>query len=152
MSSWLTSQWRNDKCFRPRFCTVRPNWAGDNLGWWDEFCCEWCLWCRIDRWTCWPAVQRTTTGCPLWLCTEKSIIMLPLLIHIVPAEEPGIARVSSSSSNPRPLHYHPCLPPPNILLIVKSLSVHWIQNCVGNLNPFLNNQVCAVHESIGPKI
>ena len=26
----------NDWCFRPRLCTVSLNWAGDNLGEWDE--------------------------------------------------------------------------------------------------------------------
>ena len=28
---------------------------------WDEFWHESCPWCRIDRSTCWPAVQRATT-------------------------------------------------------------------------------------------
>ena len=34
--------------------------TGDNLGECDEFCNESCPWCRIDRSTCWPAVQRAT--------------------------------------------------------------------------------------------
>ena len=56
----LQMKW-NDWCFSPRFCTVRLNWAGDNLGEWHEFCYEPCPWYRIDRSTCWPAVQRATT-------------------------------------------------------------------------------------------
>ena len=34
--------WINDSCFRPRFCTVRLYWAGDNLASWDEICYESC--------------------------------------------------------------------------------------------------------------
>ena len=45
-------------CFRPRFCTVRLYWVGDNLGEWDEFCyescrgeCYWlCEWIEVDGW------------------------------------------------------------------------------------------------------
>ena len=40
---------------------LRLYWAGDNLGEWDEFCYESWPWCRIDRSTFWPAVQRATT-------------------------------------------------------------------------------------------
>ena len=54
-------QGMNEWCFRPRFCTVRLYWAGDNLGEWDEFCYEPCPWCRIKRSTCWSAVHRATT-------------------------------------------------------------------------------------------
>ena len=56
-TKWKWNYWR----FRPRFCTVRLNCAGDNLGEWDEFCCESWPRRRIDRSTCWPAVQRATT-------------------------------------------------------------------------------------------
>ena len=52
---------RNGWCFRPPFSTVRLYWAGVNLGEWDEFCYGSCPWCRIDRVTCCPAVQRATT-------------------------------------------------------------------------------------------
>ena len=51
----------NEWHFSPQFCTVKLYWAGDNLGKWDEFCDESCLWCRNDRSTCWPAVQHATT-------------------------------------------------------------------------------------------
>ena len=51
----------NQWCFRPWLCTVRLSWARDYLGKWDEFCYESCPWCRIDRSTCWFAVQSTTT-------------------------------------------------------------------------------------------
>ena len=50
----LKSEW----CFRLQYCTVRLYWAGDNLGYWDEFWYESCPRCRIDHLTCWPAVQR----------------------------------------------------------------------------------------------
>ena len=50
----------NDLCFRPRFCTIRLCWAGDNLGWWDGFCYGSCPRCRIDHLSCWP-VQHATT-------------------------------------------------------------------------------------------
>ena len=56
VSSWMNKKW-NEWCFRPWFCTVRLR---DNLGEWDEFCYESCLWCRIDRSTCWPVVQCAT--------------------------------------------------------------------------------------------
>ena len=41
---------------------LRLYWAGDNMGERDEFCYELCPWREIDRSTCWPAVQRATTG------------------------------------------------------------------------------------------
>ena len=47
--------------FRPRFCTVRLYWAGNNLGESDEFCYDSCPWRRIDRSHCWPVVQHATT-------------------------------------------------------------------------------------------
>ena len=40
---------------------LRLYWARDNLGEWDEFCYESCPWPRINRSTCWPAVQHCTT-------------------------------------------------------------------------------------------
>ena len=40
---------------------LRLYWAGDNLGECDEICYEPCPWHRIDRSTCWLAVQRATT-------------------------------------------------------------------------------------------
>ena len=39
----------------------RLYWAGDNQCDWDEFYYESCPWRKIDRSTCWPAVQRATT-------------------------------------------------------------------------------------------
>ena len=54
---YRTTEW----CFRPRFCTVRLYWTGDDPGEWDEFCYEACHWRKIDRSTCWPGVQRATT-------------------------------------------------------------------------------------------
>ena len=42
------------------FALLRLHWTGDNLGR-DEFCNETCPWRRIDRLTCWAAVQHTTT-------------------------------------------------------------------------------------------
>ena len=36
---------------------LRLNWAGDNLGEWEEFCYE--SWRRIDPSTCWPAVHAS---------------------------------------------------------------------------------------------
>ena len=51
----------NDWCLRPRLCTVRPHWTGDNLGIRDEFRYESCPWRTIDCMTYWPAVQRATT-------------------------------------------------------------------------------------------
>ena len=56
MFELITKKW-NDWCFKPRFCTVRQYWAGDNLGKWDEFCFESCPWRRINRSTWWPVVQ-----------------------------------------------------------------------------------------------
>ena len=40
---------------------LRPYWAEDNLGEWDEFYYESCPRRRIDSSTCWPAVHRATT-------------------------------------------------------------------------------------------
>ena len=40
---------------------VRLYWAGTNLGEWDKLCYESRPWCRVDRSTCWPAVQHATT-------------------------------------------------------------------------------------------
>ena len=40
---------------------LRLNWAGDNLGEWDECCYESCLWRRSVRSTCWPVAQRAST-------------------------------------------------------------------------------------------
>ena len=51
----------NDWCFQLWFYTVRLYWARGNLGRWDEICYKSCAWCRTDRSTCWPVVQRTTT-------------------------------------------------------------------------------------------
>ena len=42
--------WMHDWCFRPRLCTARLNWAGDNLGEWDEFRYE----------PCWPYLCAST--------------------------------------------------------------------------------------------
>ena len=56
----------NEWCFRPRFCTVRLYWTGDNLGWWDEFYDESYPWCKsIAR----PVDQQSSSlplcyGCP----------------------------------------------------------------------------------------
>ena len=47
----------NEWCCRTLFCTVTPNWARDNQSWWDKFWYESYLRCRIDRSTCWSAVQ-----------------------------------------------------------------------------------------------
>ena len=60
----------NDWCFRPRFCNVKLYWAGDNLGERDEFCYEWCPWCRIC----------TMDASPLLLNkTSTSVILFPWL-------------------------------------------------------------------------
>ena len=40
----FTMEWMNEWCFKPWLCTVRLNWARDNLGEWDEFCYESCPW------------------------------------------------------------------------------------------------------------
>ena len=47
--------------FRLQFCTLRLQWAGDNMGKWDESLYESCTCCRIDHSTNWPAVQHSTT-------------------------------------------------------------------------------------------
>ena len=46
----------NEWCLRPRFCTVRLYWSGDNLGC-DEYWYESCPACRGNHSTCWPAVR-----------------------------------------------------------------------------------------------
>ena len=53
MNEWMIGVLGHDSA--PLYC------AGDNLGEYDEFCYESCPWCRIDRSTFWPAVQRATT-------------------------------------------------------------------------------------------
>ena len=58
---WCCRPQMNVWCFRTRLCTVRLYWARDNLGEWGVFCDESHPWHRIDRSTCWPAVQRATT-------------------------------------------------------------------------------------------
>ena len=57
MMGLIQMKW-NDWCFRPWFCTARLYWAAAILGEWDEFCYEYCPWCRIDRSICWPVVQH----------------------------------------------------------------------------------------------
>ena len=57
------NEWMNDWCYRPRFCTVRLYWAGDNLGEWD--------WLRIM-----PLVQdqplNPLTSSPYYHCTTDA--------------------------------------------------------------------------------
>ena len=51
----------NEWCVRPRFCIVRLYWVDGQPGL-MRWILTWIMpWCRIDRLTCWPAVQRTTT-------------------------------------------------------------------------------------------
>ena len=70
---------KNEWCFRPQSCPIRLNWAGDNLGKWDEFWYESCPWYRIDRLTSWPALQRTTTVLRLPpICKNESSVFLSL--------------------------------------------------------------------------
>ena len=54
-------EWMNDWFLSHDSAMLRLHWAGDNMGEWDDLCYEWCSW-RIDRSTCWPAVQRATTA------------------------------------------------------------------------------------------
>ena len=56
-----TYEWMNDCRLGQDSALLRLYWAGNNLGEWDKFCYKSCLWHRIDRSTCWPAVQRATT-------------------------------------------------------------------------------------------
>ena len=56
-----TIDWMNDWYLLQYSALLRLYWAWDNLGQWDEFCYEPCQWHKIDRSTCWPAVQRATT-------------------------------------------------------------------------------------------
>ena len=48
-------------CFRPRFSTVKAILGRRQPGRMRWIFYEPCPWCRIDRSTCWPAVQRATT-------------------------------------------------------------------------------------------
>ena len=99
----------NKWCFRPRFCTVRLYWAGDNLGewvsgwlvflghdsalrlyWagdnlgeWDEFCYVSGPLRRIDHSTCRPAVQRATTVPRMPLDYDGWIIQWFLLFQLL---------------------------------------------------------------------
>ena len=97
-------------CFRPRFCTVRLYWAWDNLGYWNLICYESCPWCRIDRSTCWSAVQHATnvpctlvpavnlqiTGCTIPLHPPAYMVILEIKvkakdIHII--VQVGVQRI-----------------------------------------------------------
>ena len=72
----------NECCFRPRLCTVRFNWAGDNLGWI-------LLWIMplvqvLNRSTCWPAVQHATTVLrtpPIYLGRRISALKIGFIMY-----------------------------------------------------------------------
>ena len=68
LTFWFLLKFFTQFFFTPQFCTVRLYWAGDNLGYWDEFLNVPCPRCRINHLTCWHAVRCTTT---LWLLILK---------------------------------------------------------------------------------
>ena len=55
LSEWMKGVLGHDSAL------LKLYWAGDNQGEWDDFCYESCPWSRIDRSTCWSAVQCATT-------------------------------------------------------------------------------------------
>ena len=68
----------NNYCFRPRCRTVRLYWARDKMGYlvmrWILH--ESCLRCRIDRSTCWSAVEHGTSVIWQW---NSHVITLPVV-------------------------------------------------------------------------
>ena len=83
----------NEWCFRPRFCTVRLNWAGDNLGWFVQKSCRneiislmlrqhilSC--CFVSLWEGYSFVGKCKSCIVLWFCMTHEYAYICYWLYI----------------------------------------------------------------------